>query len=119
MINVAHNLTARQKRKHRSRGKVKGTANRPRVSVFRSNQHTLVQVIDDQQGHTLAAAGDLGKEKKYTGTKTERAQALAQDLAAQLKKKKINQVVYDRGAYRYHGRVKAIAEVLRAAGLEF
>jgi large subunit ribosomal protein L18 len=95
-----------------------GTAERPRLSIFRSNRYTYLQVIDDDQQQTLLAVNDAGQEAKLKGTKTQRAEKLAADLAKQLKKAKIKALVFDRGSYKYHGRVKAIAETLRAEGIK-
>lgn len=100
----------------RIRAKLHGTAVRPRLSVYRSNKHTSLQVINDDTGMTIAAAND----KKIEGqlTKTERAIKTAQLVADQLAKQKVKALVFDRGSYRYHGRVKAIADAMRAAGVE-
>jgi len=108
----------RAKRIRRVRAKLFGTAQQPRISVNRTNQHISIQAIDDAQGITLASASDLGKETKLKGTKTERAIAAAKEMAAQMKKAKITKACFDRGAYMYHGRVKAVAETLREAGIE-
>ena len=108
--------STREKRTMSVRSKITGTAERPRLNVFRSNQHIYAQAIDDKKGETLAAASDLGKS--YKGTKTEKAEKVAKDLAKQLKKKKIKKLVFDRGPYQYHGRVKAVAEVLREEGIK-
>lgn len=99
------------------RSKIHGTADKPRVSVYRSNKHVQLQVIDDDEGVTLFSTTDMDKDKK--GTKTERAIAAAKELAKKLKSKKIKTIIYDRGPYHYQGRVKAIAETLREAGIEF
>ena len=105
------------KRIRRVRAKIFGTADRPRVTVYRSNKHLSVQAIDDQRGVTLAAGTDLGKEK-ISGTKTERAVMAAKKLAQAMKKAKITKASFDRGQYNYHGRVKMVAETLRAEGIE-
>jgi large subunit ribosomal protein L18 len=117
MHKINHNLSLATKRKLRVRRHMTGTAERPRVSVERSNHYTSVQVIDDVAGKTLTAVSDMGN-KKITGTKTERAVETTKVLAEQLKKLKINKVMFDRGAFRYHGRVKAVAETLRQQGIE-
>ena len=104
-----------QRRLNRVRGKLHGTATQPRLSVFRSNQHIFVQAIDDDAQKTILALSDSKVEAK--GNKTERAIALAQTLGAQLKKAGITAAVFDRGFYRYHGRVKAVADTLRSTGL--
>lgn len=108
---------SRAARKARVRGKMLSSAIKPRVSVYRSNAHISVQAIDDQAGTTLASASDWGK-KRPEGTKTERAQKVASELATLLKKKNISTVIFDRGYYKYHGRVKAVAETLREQGLK-
>ncbi len=108
-------------RKKRVRGKVRGTAQRPRLSVFRSNKHTYLQVIDDDKGVTIAASNDamLSKGKAaLKGTKIEKATLIAQSLVEQLKKQKVAKLAFDRGSYRYHGRLHAVAEVIRAAGIQ-
>lgn len=113
----AHVRKALQKtrRTNRVRAKLFGTAQRPRLSVHRSNKHIFVQAINDDAGVTLAAASDI---KLKSGTKTQRAQEVAKFAAAALKKAGIKQVVFDRGSFRYHGRVQAVADVLRTEGIE-
>lgn len=109
------------KRTLRIRGKLHGTAQRPRLTVSRSNQHIYAQLVNDDTGLTLLSVSDvvLAKQKKAKlGTKTERATQVALALAEILKQQKITRLCFDRGAYRYHGRVKAIAEGIRAAGIE-
>jgi large subunit ribosomal protein L18 len=118
MHQIKHNLTKAQKRKRRVRGKVRGTASRPRVTVYRSNRYTYLQAIDDMAGETIAAANDLMLSKAaQKGTKTDRAEAVAKALADKLSKKKIKQVAFDRGSYRYHGRVRTVADTLRDQGI--
>lgn len=116
MPSVTRKLSTIERRKLRVRGKLNGTTARPRVSIERSNKHTYLQVINDETGKTIAGAHDAG-DAKVTGTKTERATKAAQQLAEQLKAQKIMAVVFDRGEFRYHGRVRAVAEALRAAGI--
>ena len=105
-------------RKMRISSNVRGTANKPRLSVFRSNSAIYAQLIDDTEGKTI-----LGVSERYVesekGTKTEKAKALGMLLAAKAKEKKIKQVIFDKGSYRYHGRVKAMAEGVREGGLVF
>ncbi len=108
----------RLKRQQRIRAKISGNTVRPRLTVFRSNEHVSLQVIDDSTGKTLASASDLVKDKKVAGTKTERAIAVSKLLLADLKKKKINSLVFDRSYYKYHGRIKAVAETLREGGIQ-
>lgn len=119
MSKIKHNLSVKQKRKNRVRINLHGTAARPRLNVLRSNKYFYLQAINDDLGKTIAAVSDADKDhQKATGTKTEKAVKIAQDLAQELKKKKIKKLVFDRGQYRYHGRVKAVAEALREAGLK-
>jgi large subunit ribosomal protein L18 len=116
-------LTARKRRHVRVRAKVKGTAARPRLNVFRSSAHIYAQVIDDVQGHTLVSASDIEDDVKSTfgddAPKTEKAKAVGKVVAERAKAAGINSVVFDRGGFLYHGRVKAVAEGAREAGLEF
>jgi large subunit ribosomal protein L18 len=117
MPTIAHNVSLADKRKRRVRGKLFGTEQRPRVTVLRSNQHTYLQAINDVVGVTMAAVNDASKTSTFKGTKTERAIAAAKALAEALKKQKVAAVVFDRGPYRYHGRVRAVADALREAGV--
>lgn len=118
MHKVNHNFTQAQRRKLRTRKKLFGAADQPRVSVRRTNQHIYVQIIDDRAGKTLATSNDLDLEKsEQPVTKTEKAKLVASDLSSKLKSLKISKAVFDRGGYRYHGRVKAVAEVLRENGI--
>ena len=119
-------LTANQlrtRRKLRVRRKIRKTATgRPRLSVFRSNKHIYVQVIDDLQGATLAAASTLDKslrEQVKTGGDLGAAQAVGKLIAERARAAGISEVVFDRGGYLYHGRVKALAEAAREGGLTF
>jgi large subunit ribosomal protein L18 len=118
MPKVNHSLSKAAKRERRVRMKVRGTAERPRLTVFRSNKDTYLQVIDDVAGRTLAAASTIKMTVKKGETKTMRAQAAAEDLAKKLKDVKVSRLVFDRGSFRYHGRVKAVAEVIRQQGFE-
>jgi large subunit ribosomal protein L18 len=110
---------ARARRHRRVRGKVSGTAERPRLVVFRSNRGIEAQLVDDLQGRTLAAASWLHLKKSFKGTKTEQAAEVGKLLAANAKKAGIERVVFDRAGYLYHGRVKALAERAREGGLKF
>jgi large subunit ribosomal protein L18 len=105
----------RQKRHRRVRGKISGTAERPRLNVFRSNTNIYAQVIDDVAGVTLASASSL----KLSGTKTEQAAAVGEAVAKAAVAKGVTEVVFDRGGYLYHGRVQALAEAARENGLKF
>lgn len=113
---------ARKRRHVRVRRKVSGTPERPRLNVFRSLNGCYAQVIDDQAGHTLAAAStnDVDLREQLAGkNKTEQARMVGQLLAKRAKATGVSSVVFDRGGYRYHGRVKALAEGAREGGLEF
>lgn len=116
MSKINHAITRTQRRQTRVRAKLHGTAIRPRVSVFRSNEHLSLQAINDDLGFTLVAAGET--EVKEKGNKTVRALAVAKLLAEKMKKAKLHTAVFDRGSYRYHGRVKAVADALREAGIQ-
>jgi large subunit ribosomal protein L18 len=113
---IKHNETLAEKRKKRVRSRMMGTADRPRLTVLRSNEHISLQVIDDEAGKTLVAASDLGKTK-IAGNKSERAAKVTAELVKGLKKAKITKLQFDRGSYKYHGRVKVVAEALRAEGI--
>jgi large subunit ribosomal protein L18 len=110
---------ARLRRHRRVRGKVAGTAERPRLVVFRSNRGIEAQLVDDLAGRTLAAASWLHLKKSFKGTKTEQAAEVGKLLAANAKKAKIEHAVFDRAGYLYHGRVKALAQGAREGGLQF
>lgn len=119
MRTMTHNTTSTQRRAMRVRGKMQGTADRPRLTVYRSNKHTYLQVIDDVAGVTIAAATEhMLDAKQAKSTKTERAVALAQLIVDQLKSKKVTKLCFDRGSYRYHGRVRAVADTLRNGGIQ-
>lgn len=106
----------RLQRKERIRAKISGIASRPRLSVYRSNSNIYAQLIDDVTGNTLCAASDL---KIDAGTKSERAQKVGEELASKAKSLNITEIVFDRGGFAYHGRVKALADGARSAGLKF
>ncbi|PJF37467.1 MAG: 50S ribosomal protein L18 [Candidatus Thermofonsia Clade 1 bacterium] len=113
---------ARLRRHYRVRRKVKGTPERPRLVVYRSLEHIYAQVIDDTIGHTLASASTIDSEvrKLLAGKKkTEEAQVVGRVVAERAKSAGVQKVVFDRGGNQYHGRVKALAEAAREAGLEF
>jgi large subunit ribosomal protein L18 len=110
---------ARARRHKRVRGKVSGTAERPRLVVFRSNSGIEAQVIDDLAGKTLAAASSLHLKRSFKGNKTAQAAEVGKTLADAAKKAGIEAVVFDRGGYLYHGRVKALANAAREGGLKF
>ena len=111
---------ARLRRHTRVRKNVGGTPVRPRLAVYRSLSHIYAQVIDDEAGKTLVAASDMEKDLKATpGNKTARAKAVGATVAQKAQAAGVTQVVFDRGGNRYHGRVKALAEAARDAGLQF
>jgi len=112
----------RKKRHRRVRVKIYGTPERPRLNVFRSNKHIYVQIIDDEEGKTLVAASTLDKELKDKLTSTsnkEAARLVGQLVGKRALEKGIEKVVFDRGGYLYHGRIKELAEGAREAGLKF
>ena len=113
---------ARYRRHARVRAKVEGTTSRPRLCVFRSLDHIYAQIIDDSQGHTLTSASTLDPEMKDGAVgkvKAAKAELVGSLVAKRALSKGINQVVFDRGGYKYHGRVKALAEAARREGLKF
>lgn len=115
-------VQARKRRHTRVRKTVAGVEGRPRLNVFRSSAHIYAQVIDDLAGHTLAAASDTDAalQAELDGkTKSERAAVVGRAIAERAKSKGVEQVVFDRGGFLYHGRVKALAEAAREAGLGF
>ena len=115
-------LEGRDRRKLRVRNKVSGTTERPRLSVFRSAKHIYAQVIDDSTGTTVAAASTLSRDLKGTlgdDVKTDAARKVGALVAKMCLEKKVENVVFDRNGYLYHGRVKALAEAAREAGLSF
>ncbi|MBM7663347.1 large subunit ribosomal protein L18 [Bacillus mesophilus] len=120
MITKPDKNSTRKKRHARVRSKLTGTAQRPRLNVFRSNQHIYAQVIDDTNSVTIASASTLDKELSVSSTgNTEAAKAVGELVAKRAKEKGVSSIVFDRGGYLYHGRVKALADAAREAGLEF
>lgn len=111
-------LTTKEKRIKRIKAKVIGTGEKPRLSVFRSNRQIYAQLIDDQKGKTLVSASGSDLKEKNSG-KINQAHKIGEILAQKAQEKKIRQVVFDRHGYKYHGRVKALAEGARAKGLVF
>jgi large subunit ribosomal protein L18 len=103
----------------RIRRKLAGTSERPRLAVFRSVAHIYAQVIDDAAGRTLVAASSVDKGARTNGGNVAAAKAIGKTVAERAKEKGIVKVVFDRGGYQYHGRVKALADAAREAGLEF
>ncbi len=108
---------ARLRRHHRLRRRISGTAERPRLVVFRSNRGVEAQLVDDTAAKTLAAASWLHVKKSFSGNKTDQAAEVGKLLAQNAKKAGVEQAVFDRGGYLYHGRVKALAEAAREGGL--
>ncbi len=119
MIKRADSNAKRLKRHKRVRGKVSGTPERPRLSVYRSENHIYAQIIDDVNGVTLTAASSTEKGFEGSGGNIEAAKKVGQAVAQRAKDKGIDTVVFDRGGYIYHGRVAALAEGAREGGLEF
>ena len=118
MVNKADKNEARLRRHRRVRGKISGTAERPRLDVFRSAKHIYAQVIDDDAGGTLAAVSTMDKDFEDYGGNVEAAKKVGEAIAKKCLDKGITEVVYDRGGFVYHGRVKALAEGAREAGLK-
>ena len=118
MVNRPNSKQARQRRRARVRGKIRGTANRPRLSVFRSLNNIYAQLIDDDKGVTLAAASSVEKDFSGGGNQ-EAAREIGKRIAERALKQNISEVVFDRGGYIYHGRVKELAEGAREGGLKF
>ena len=119
MVNKADTNKARLNRHRRVRGKISGTAECPRLNVFRSTNNIYAQIIDDVSGKTLVSASSLEKDFACEGTKTDAAKQVGVTVAERAKAKGIENVVFDRGGYVYHGRVKALAEGAREGGLQF
>jgi large subunit ribosomal protein L18 len=110
----------RERRRRRVRAKVSGTTSRPRLNVFRSIEHISAQLIDDTKGHTLAAASSLEKSvREMKSKKIDEATAVGKLIAERALAKNVKKVVFDRAGYRYHGRIKAVADGAREGGLEF
>ena len=120
MIKKESKNDVRKRRHQRVRNKISGTTAVPRLNVFRSNNNIFAQIIDDEASKTLVSASSIDKELKLeNGGNTEAAVKVGELLAKRAKKAKISKVVFDRGGYLYHGRVKALAEAARENGLEF
>jgi large subunit ribosomal protein L18 len=119
MIHKIEKKEIRNRIHRRIRRKLSGTAERPRLAIFRSVAHIYAQVIDDGAGRTLVAASSVDKGGKTNGGNVAAAKAIGKLVAERAKEKGIKSVVFDRGGYQYHGRVKALADAAREAGLEF
>ena len=122
-MNIKTKKQKKERRHRRVRAKIVGSAERPRLCVFRSNQHIYAQLIDDQKGKTLASVKDLDvkkvKSKNDLSGKQAKAFCVGELIAERAEKLKIKSIVFDRGGYKYHGRVKALAEGARSKGLVF
>jgi len=120
MINKKARNDMRKQRHKRIRGKINGTSLVPRLVVFRSNKNIFAQIINDENQETLVSASSIDKELKLkSGSNIEASKQVGELIAKRALKKKIKKVVFDRGGYLYHGRVKALADAARAQGLEF
>ena len=119
MVNRPNTAAQRVKRHNRVRGKISGTAERPRLCVFRSENHIYAQVIDDVAGNTLVAASSVENDFEGNGGNVEAAKKVGLKVAERCLEKGIDTVVFDRGGYIYHGRVQALADAAREGGLKF
>ena len=119
MVKSFNSNEQRLKRHRRDRAKISGTAQRPRLNVFRSNKHIYAQLIDDVNGVTLASASTMDKGFEGNGGNKEAARKVGQAIAKAAAEKNIEEVVFDRGGYLYHGRVKELADGARESGLKF
>jgi large subunit ribosomal protein L18 len=113
---MKRNIDSRKIRHKRLRAKIRGTSKRPRLSVFRSNKFVYAQIIDDEKGKILFSANDSKKKK---GAKIESAKIVGKEIAKKAAEGKIKKIIFDRGGYKYHGRIKSLAEGAREGGLEF
>lgn len=109
----------RKRRHRRVRSKISGTADRPRLNVFRSINQIYAQLIDDNLGHSITSASSLDPDMKAEGSPVEKARLVGELLGKRAKESGVKQVVFDRGGYQFHGRVKALADAARKAGLDF
>ena len=112
-------IKSRLRRKRHIRKRINGTSSKPRMSVFRSNKHIYVQLIDDVTATTLASASTLSSSAEGVGSNKEAAAKVGKDIAEQAKSKGITTIVFDRNGYLYHGRIQALADAAREAGLQF
>ncbi|QFG00850.1 50S ribosomal protein L18 [Psychrobacillus glaciei] len=119
MITKQDKNQVRKKRHARVRTKITGTTERPRLNVFRSNKHIYAQLIDDSKGLTIVSASTMDKDFGGTVGNVEAAKSIGETIAKRAVEKNIKSIVFDRGGYLYHGRVKALAEAARENGLEF
>jgi large subunit ribosomal protein L18 len=119
---IKDKIKSRQARRRRIRGKMHGTAGRPRLAVFRSARHIYAQIIDDDLGHVLASASSMDRQLRQslkTGGNSDAAREVGKLLAERAAERKIEMVAFDRGGFKYHGRLKALAEAAREGGLKF
>lgn len=116
---IKHNKTIKEKRTKRIRSRITVGNARPRLVVYRSNKHIFAQIIDRDSGNVIASASDMGVQSGARGSKTERAEFVGKQIAKIALSNKVSQVVFDRSFYKYHGRVKALAQAARDTGLEF
>jgi large subunit ribosomal protein L18 len=121
MLNLRQKHKKRELRHRRVRSRVHGTSDRPRATIFRSLQHIYVQFIDDEHAHTIGAFDDrmLTAAEKKGKSKVDIARLVGEKMGARAKERGVTRVVFDRGSFKYHGRVRAVAEGLRATGIEF
>ncbi|MGI9623782.1 MAG: 50S ribosomal protein L18 [Acidimicrobiales bacterium] len=119
MSNAKHKRELRLRRHNRVRRKVSGTPDRPRLAVFRSNKHITAQLIDDEAGHTLVSASSVESDLRESGAGVEVAVKVGTLVGERAKEAGVSDVVFDRGGFRYHGRVAAVADAAREAGLKF
>jgi large subunit ribosomal protein L18 len=119
MDRLEQKISKRVRRRARIRKRISGTAERPRLTVFRSNRYTYVQAIDDVKGQTLCAASNLSKDSRAIRNTMVEVGKLGELIGSKLKEKGVQSVVFDRNGYRYHGIVKAIADGARKAGMKF
>lgn len=119
MVKKPNSNEARLKRHRRVRGKISGTPERPRLNVFRSSKHIYAQIIDDVNGVTLVAASSMDKDFEGNGGNKDAARKVGQAIAKLAIEKKIEEVVFDRGGYLYHGRIAELADGARESGLKF
>lgn len=117
-MNKEKKINNRIKRKMHIRKNIYGSASRPRVTVFRSNKHIYAQAIDDVNSKTLFSASDYS-QKSEKGAKTEKASEVGKELGKVMKKEGVSEIVFDRNGYKYHGKVKALAEGIRESGIKF
>lgn len=119
MKKMEDKIRRRYRRRIRIRKKVKGSAQRPRMTVYKSNRYIYIQVIDDEKGHTIASVSNKEKELKSIKNNVKDADRLGELIGQRLKDKKISGIVFDRNGYKYHGIIKAIADATRKAGIRF